>query len=277
MVSDEEKEIALIVLNRLVEDSTSILTDLDGEPFVIIGGWDELSRINEGLNEARDSRLWAEWRPVYLAADLLHNTRFYGGPSRNPFSDLRLGEFNAEKHYDDNWRLEKKWDMLAAWRLLKELGRAHPSNSSLYYTVPDGLIQLGDVCEWGFYDEYDTCHGCATAIRTAPTSYSWQLEADDSEWRGLLCPKCMDKEAYLDERTNRNALVNLVLVDPAEYGWEQLDEHYRNDWNGGDDDPKNIIAKLNKFGYDVIFTGDVAQFGIGFYAWVRPASKDEEE
>lgn len=233
------------------------VTELDGEPFAIVDGWEDLSQVHDALNARVSPRIWAKWRQAYLDSNTIKRY-----PDNSPFGGLRLGNVEKGLSFDDPVRQ-------AAYARLLSLGRQHYGTP--YYTTPEGLYELGDILEWGFGDEYAACGVCGNAMRTSPDSYAWQLMGDYTDYDGYVCENCVDPEEYIGARINRDRLVNKWLVDPEEHGWVRLGLDYEAGFHHGqNDDPKGIVRTLNKGGVDeVIFTGSVGQFDVAFNVWVR--------
>ncbi len=150
------------------------------------------------------------------------------------------------------------------------------------YLVPEGLLRLDQVIEWGFDDEYVTCGNCGKAIHAAPEYYGDKpgyviLESD------MLCGDCIHDnyvEEYIELCTNneKNA-INTQIVSEEEItklGWKKLRKQYENGLREGQNDkPVDVLNKLKKK-FNVLFTYDTGQFDITFWAWIKKPSPSGE-
>jgi len=133
------------------------------------------------------------------------------------------------------------------------------------------LEQYGYAIEWS--DEWSTCEGCGKAVRTTADSYAWQPSYVILHECEIVCVDCLNGDAgeYLEslEDTPTHAL-NLPSIDPAQYGYELLQDNFENGFHPGQtDDPKKIYAKLTAEGHShILFSVDsVGQFDIRFSVW----------
>jgi len=168
-----------------------------------------------------------------------------------------IGDFpgiEVSQYEDDDFIIIDGWDTV------ERLDSAIPNDTF------DGVMDYN----WGFSDEYSTCSNCLTVIRTLPDSWTWQAEFE-LQHGGIYCVDCFDKDQYIEDRLNANKLVNFHMVDPNEYGYEEIEDlrfehgmHY-----GQKSDPNAIIKALRKWDIDCLFTGNVQQFDVNFYVWVK--------
>jgi hypothetical protein len=167
---------------------------------------------------------------------------------------------------------------LAAHRL-SQFGRATPSNSDPSYLVPEGLIDLDDVVDWGFADEWSNCANCHVVLRTSPDCYFWKPQYWDDPAFGLTCINCLDHAVYIDHHIgNANSAVNTELVDLEEYSWHKVDITFQNGWHEHmNDDPKRVMAILEDEGIDSLFTYEPSQFYTSFNVWVRENRVEETD
>ncbi len=165
------------------------------------------------------------------------------------FDGIELSQYE-----DDDFIIVDSWDTV------KQLDNVIPDNDL------DGIMSYN----WGFNDEYSTCSECYNVIRTSPDSYSWQAEFEIQNG-GIYCKECFDRDLYLETHLNANKLVNLDVVDLYDYGYAEIEGlqfehgmHY-----GQKSDPMAIVKALQEFNIDCLFSGNVGQFDIRFYVWVR--------
>lgn len=251
------------VMDRLEElDIFCDFTELNGEPFCIVEGWGELSNLNKVLNEIHRPELWAQWEPVY----------------REKY-DRKLAE--ERERWGEGFR---RWgeihpNIYGSLRIPTGVNRDGEPGAP--YLVPEGLIELDQVMEWGFSDEYSTCSDCYKAVRTSPDSYSWQMRGYIDE-DGIHCRECTkdDPDLYLEHCMNSNSLLNEDLIDLVEEGWTDLELRMENGFHRGQNDDPRLILEVRErlFPFiDIVFTGSVGQFDIAFTAWVRPGENAEED
>lgn len=238
-ITDELRGRALAIIPARV-------LEYEDKPFVIVEGWEELSRINEALNGVLASLVFKEWAPIYCLT----------ASRQEQFSDLRLGH----RRMPDGG-VQRSADL-------------YRDDVKPPYTVPEGLIELGDVCDWGFSDEYGTCDTCERVVRTMPDCYSWTPDYWDSG-DGYVCGSCVCEEPddYLEDRIERGLegkTVTCNLIDPGEYGFglvaynleHGLHEHQN-------DDPRKIARWAKESALQVVFTVSSGQFTRAFDVWVR--------
>lgn len=160
----------------------------------------------------------------------------------------------AERGYDD----PAKGILFANWNYFSR-------------EVSDILERAGYAIEWS--DEWTTCCNCGKALRTSADSYGWRpsylCAVDDSDY---CCIDCADIESVLESyEDNPNRAFN-DHVNPADYGYEQIEGDFENGWHPGqNDDPKAIFKRLREAGHDrILFTIDsVGQFDMRFSAWKK--------
>ena len=249
--------------------------------FIILSGWADLAVIQHELNRHR--KAWRKWRKIYeLSAEL---------GQAGLCEDMRLGRVRIIgeegvhlKHLQIDPERAREIVTQIAIEMLVQFGitdhiRLLPSQSEPYYEVPEGLMDLDELCDFGFDDEWGTCDECGGLIRTSPDSYGWQPEYHDFEDGDRICGRCITKnwaEDYLEEHINRNKLVNTWLVDPEKYGWVDLNLDMETGMHRGqNDDPRAIIklAKENRF--EVIFSGSVGQFDVNWTSWAKEGEAEQ--
>jgi len=140
--------------------------------------------------------------------------------------------------------------------------------------IKDRVIDILDKknIEWGYYDEYTTCHECYNAIRTSPDSYSWIPEYHLGDGF-IVCKDCIDADNYIDDFVNNPKKANTVLTHEQliEKGFTKYnDDIYQNSWNGHDDSPKVIFEELkDKYEYVLFSINHTEQFGTSFNVYVK--------
>jgi hypothetical protein len=229
--------------------------DREGDPFFIVEGWEELGGIQRALNEVHAPYLWGQWKPAY---------------------DKR----NAECEYDWEKSGGRAYQSLTIHYI--RLGDDIPAvrGGSLaqgkeMYGVPEGLIELDSVCEWGFSDEYIACGVCSKAICTTPGYHGEQMYGYYTDEGDVFCGDCTrdDPEQYFEDMKNKNKLVNENVCNPENDGWIDLELSYENGLHSGQNDSPELLLKLRErllpFA-DFVFTGDVGQFDVAWTIWVKP-------
>jgi len=228
------------LVDIIYSKTNSILThdrhDNDKD-FLIVQDWDELGTIQREINKVLNPEAYHKWEKTYETE--------YGDEA---FQDMRFGEGNLGEP-------------------------VNVSKGSPPYRVPDGLIELDDLVDWGFDDEYATCHRCNGLIRMMSDSYFWQPDYHIFKGGELLCDLCISEYAideYIEEHINQPMLLNLNVVNIAYYGWKKCDHVFETGmYPGQTDNPEEIIKRENNRGRDVILTGDISQFDVRFNVWFR--------
>ena len=136
-------------------------------------------------------------------------------------------------------------------------------------------------CDCVFDDEYTACSNCYKLIRTSPDSYGWEpsfLQVNDD----IVCHDCLtpsDMEEWLESSADgKNVLVNTGIIQPEDFGYEQVTERLANGFYGGqDDDPRVIIKSMKAKGIKrFIFVSDgVGQFDVRFSVWLHESEKEK--
>ena len=238
-VTDELRERALSIIPAQIHE-------YEGEPFVIVESWEELSGINEVLNLELAGGVFVGWASVYIET---------GG--QDPFSDLRLGN----RRMPDG-SVQKSADLYDR--------EVRPP-----YLVPEGLVKLEDFCDYGFSDEYSTCCECKRVIRTSPDCYAWTPDYWEPDEETKVCGDCVegDPDDYLEDRVEKaleGRVVSCNLIDPGEYGFGLVArglEHGLHEHQS--DDPRKIARWAKESALQVVFVVSSSQFSQSFDVWVR--------
>jgi hypothetical protein len=240
------------ILNNIIKNTNATLTtDEDDIPFLIITSWKELAMIQRELNRHLNPGAYYEWAITY-----------YNEYGDDAFQNMKLG-----------WTKEK-------WNKTRKPCSIYKGLSP--YTIPDGLVELHQIVNWGFEDEYVMCGNCGKAIRTTPRYYGDKpgyviLESD------MLCGDCIHDhhaEEYIELCANneKNA-INTRIISKEELtklGWKQLSRRYENGFHEGQNDkPIDVLNKLKKK-FDVLFTYETSQFDVTFWAWIKKPSPEGE-
>lgn len=217
----------------------------DDKDFLIVQDWDEAGIIQREINKILKLEAYHKWKKIYETQ--------YGDRA---FQDMRFGEGKSGEP-------------------------VNVSDGKPPYKIPNGLIELDDLVDWGFADEYTTCHNCDGLIRMTADSYSWQPDYHIFKNGELLCDLCISERAideYIEEHVNQPMLLNLKIVNITHYGWKKCDHIFETGMFPGQTDiPRDIIKREKDRGRDVIFTGDVSQFDIRFNVWFREKEYDQNE
>jgi len=132
------------------------------------------------------------------------------------------------------------------------------------------LEQYGYAIEWS--DEWYTCE-CGKAVRTTADSYSWQPSYVMLHECEIVCLDCLNGDAgeYLESlEDNPSTALNLPSINPADYGYELIQDGFESGFHPGqNDNPKAIHAKLTAEGHTrILFViNSVSQFETDFQAW----------
>jgi hypothetical protein len=142
--------------------------------------------------------------------------------------------------------------------------------------LTDLLERYGYACEWS--DEWSTCEDCGKAVRTSPDSYGWGPSYVILNECSIVCVKCLldndsAVEEYLKGMENRTSNAINIDIDPARYGYVELQHGFESGFHPGqNDDPKAIMRKLRETGETrplVCKIDDRGQFDIGFSVWAK--------
>jgi len=238
-------------LESIVQNTNATLTTNENdEPFLILTSWQELAMIQRELNKRLNPEAYYKWAITY-----------YNEYGDDAFKHMRLG-----------WTKET-WD-----KTRKPCG-THQGYSP--YEIPEGLIELSNVIEWGFDDEYSTCGNCGKTIKTSISYYGDKpryaiLDCD------IVCGDCIAEnyeEEYINERINnaKNAINTAIISEDRleELGWKKMKTRFESGLHEGQNDkPKDVLEKFGKH-RDVLFTYETGQFDINFWIWTKkPASDD---
>lgn len=214
------------------------ISELDGERFAIVSGWDTIEKI------------------YYAIVQEIH-------PESISYYES-LGKIN--KRYREIGI--KNGDLSP---ILDELDNALVEAGFDNYNRFEDIIGM----EWGFSDEYTTCSDCDHVIKTSPNSYFWTPDYFIGDGF-IICNQCFNATedyqiAYLEDLINSPDKANQLLnVNQLEnFGFVRLDE----EWVGTFeylDDPRKIFRELSEKYEDVVFSiTDVGQFHTNYTAFVR--------
>jgi len=149
------------------------------------------------------------------------------------------------------------------------------------YRVPEGLLELDDVIDWGFSDEWSTCSNCYKAIFTSP-----YYPGDKPRYAVLnnevLCDDCITNECeqeYIDSVTNDyKKTLNTNIISESkleELGWIKQEQKYESGmYKGQIDSPKKVWNEFKELG-DTLFTYESGQFDINFWIWIRKSTSED--
>lgn len=143
--------------------------------------------------------------------------------------------------------------------------------------ITDLLERMGYEIEWS--DEWSTCSDCGKAVRTSADSYSWQPSYFIMNECEIYCKDCADIPAYLEGLENDPSRALNDHIDPADYGYVEIEDKFEHGWYPGqNDDPKKIFEKYSKEYSRLLFCIDrVSQFDLRFSIWYFPEDGKEEE
>ena len=143
--------------------------------------------------------------------------------------------------------------------------------------VGDILERYGFAIEWE--DEWCFCANCGKALRSNADSYMWQPSfIRNYETGEEFCHDCFSEDDIATHEDNPRTALN-DHIDPAEYGYEKLEEDFENGWHPGqNDDPKKIFERLKAAGHKrLLFVIDsVGQFDMRFSIWKKKPDEETE-
>lgn len=130
--------------------------------------------------------------------------------------------------------------------------------------------------EYGFDDEYTTCHNCNKIVCMTPNYYGDMLDYTLTNECELLCNDCIDIEDLIVELTNNpNKCLKSNLVTSnslLQKGWilHNLDSYQSGLYRGMNGDPKKIVKTIDTAKYDYIFyLSSTSQFYIEFDLYIK--------
>lgn len=142
--------------------------------------------------------------------------------------------------------------------------------------------------EMHWNDEWWIDHETGKAYRTQADSYSWQSSI---QWNEDICDYMTpdhDFDVWIEWAVNNTSrcLMARYRSDLEAAGftqWEPNDPHrYHSGWyEGMTDDPVKVRAEIDRWSdnqEDVVFLLDeTSQFYVGFSAWTRPTTEDDDD
>lgn len=137
--------------------------------------------------------------------------------------------------------------------------------------------KIADVLEsFGYYigwcDEWTECHGCYSAVRTQPDSYSWK-QSFILKHSGLYCHECVkeDPETWLDIYVNNPDRALTINVDLTDHGFQKHNGGFESGWyKHTNDNPNEVYEELEDQYDEIIFKiSSTGQFSTGWTVWVR--------
>lgn len=234
------------ILESIISNTNATLTeDENNKPFLILTSWHEIAQIQKELNKQLHPQAYYKWAITY-----------YNEYGNDAFQEMRLG-----------WTKER-------WDKTRKLCGTHRGFSP--YEIPEGLIELSDIIEFGFEDEYSTCDECGKVIKTSISYYGDKPRYAILNKCEILCGDCIAgnyEEEYINERINneKNAINTAIISEDRleELGWKKMKTSFENGLHKGQDDkPSDALKKFGKH-RDVLFTYETGQFDINFWVWVK--------
>lgn len=134
-----------------------------------------------------------------------------------------------------------------------------------------------DKIEWGHNDEYTLCGcgNCQTAVRTSANGWGWQPGYIITDCGCVLIEHADEDDinSYVSEMINDSSrAVNCPSLDLSLIGFKELEGGFEKGWYGREDEPSEVLAKLQKSnpGLELLFrVDDVGQFRANFSVWSR--------
>lgn len=175
----------------------------------------------------------------------------------------------------------KPFLIVEGWEEMNKIEKYLRKNTSFdndFAELSEYSTECVDFCmddNWGFSDEYSTCHDCNGVVKTSADSYSWTPKYWVSPYGGLYCLDCVDMEEYFDNLRNNpddaNTLYSNSELEKA--GYEKInDYYYENGWYGTTNNPKRILKeKLSQYpdGEFIFSICNQEQFRTCFDVWRR--------
>lgn len=134
--------------------------------------------------------------------------------------------------------------------------------------------------EWN--DEWWVDFETSKAYRTQADSYSWQPSIQWNEDIDDYMTPDHDADVWIEWALNDTSRCLMARFRSGFTQWEPNDPHrYHNGWHEGmTDDPVKVRAEIDRWSdsqEDVVFLLDeTSQFYVGFSAWTRPTTEDDD-
>ena len=148
-----------------------------------------------------------------------------------------------------------------------------PIDAPLFFTA---LNALGiDVDNYGYGDEYTSCHNCDTIIRTSPTHATWKPDFWCNEYDGeILCEECTKEnaDAYFEWYAKEavEGVAHICILNPGEHGFTKVIDDLEYGYHPGqNNDPKKLIAWANENKLEIAFDVRQNPFTATFDVWLR--------
>jgi hypothetical protein len=184
------------------------------------------------------------------------------------------GDLDWYDKYADPREDSGKGILTANWNQFPRQGNTEFNWSAKGRRFQRILESMGYQLEWS--DQTDRCSHCNGCIHTDAQYYG-----DKSHYAVLgecdvVCEECIRKdfaEEYLEglEGNDRSA-VNIRGINPAKYGYTEVQCGFENGFHPGqNDDPRQIKRELEARGYKGILfeISDSGPFDVHFCAWCR--------
>lgn len=132
-------------------------------------------------------------------------------------------------------------------------------------------INLDDVIEWGFSDEFAMCDLCENIVHLYPDYIGDPPDYWINKKTGeIICSDCVkdDPESYINYLTNNFRSCNFIL--PVETLQKFGFKKYNKCFNTSYDNPKEVMKELRKDYEQVIFNAiSEGMFEVDYEAWVK--------
>lgn len=217
--------------------------------------------------------IFEDWGSVYNATGIINGFNGLKNKPYIPKGSLVVSELDKVKDAlskdPDNYNLKRTKDALLSHLLYEQY-------LASYNIDP---IELDDIVEFGFSDEWDLCCECGKVLRTSPDSYCWAAPLFiDAE--GYVCEECVASgkfdEYILEEYCNQEKSIP-DSFDLDRLGLVKINkEPYQNGFHYGmDDSPQPIIKALNEQNISVWFKVYPSQFYIEFDVLVKQEQEQQ--
>ena len=211
------------------------------------------------------------WLDRWLQDSNVRWSHEYAEPGYSAEVGILFGNWNEERKVKPGWRDNPCVFPEGPDGAKGDHCTTHDSPRSSWYPcyaceasiyVDKTMARIAEVAEHVGYDvewadEWANCDGCSRAVRTSPSSYSWEAHFRIVNECELLCMDCLleDPEEYLTSLEGNHRTYAPSDLDLSSFGYRQFTGEEGRSWPfetgwhpGQDDDPKKVLEDLESAG-----------------------------